>query len=747
MSSVPVPRVLDVAVARAGGALAGGTASVDCPACHATIIIETAMVVHDPDGQRFILVIPERLRHRELEERAELLLELAADKSAAPPPWVVDFEVVFGAEGLARALARPQQSLHAREAALAQLADELALREAALLGERQPRVAGRETPPLTEPRGGEPEAAERTHVTRVPGDDRLGQAESGRVLVEDGVVRWRARAGQATLTALAAGRPALTIQTFLELGHPLFVLSLSAGPLPAARPEEVLTACLDLGRADDAAVLAALSARAQVRMTLVDGHDQPMRMLEVDAPLEDNVQLGLRLAAERLAAGGTGSFEAAMIAYAAPGSDRLGKRAASLAADSFGQVQTPAEILLALEVVAHWSSPQEERYLLCERALPAQWWRTCRRHVLERAVVTGLALPQVLADIAVGEGLARNRRDLVGRLLRGFTASCEADIVLEAAGKTSNWRALAAEALAEGVTLGGRTAELAAAALGTSPRSAAARPSPAGPLAALAEDELLALLDDRAGRGEAAIALARRGGADTICPVFRAIRRMTRGDAVRVLPELTAYGAAAVPALIEALSSKKGFVRHGAGLALAVLAHPAGREPLCAQLVAEPTEMWRELARGVGALGPAVLASLAGRVREVALDRHERLAWAMAHVAAHDGHSQVEALARGRDRLVADVARTALELVAAARKSDAEVRGRAPAPETTVNRAFSRSFFDAIAVREGDGAPAATPRAPTLRLKRGSQSGAGARPQGEAADDEEILDEGDLLPG
>jgi hypothetical protein len=71
----------------------------------------------------------------------------------------------------------------------------------------------------------------------------------------------------------------------------------------------------------------------------------------------------------------------------------------------------------------------------------------------------------------------------------------------------------------------------------------------------------------------------------------------------------------------------------------------------------------------------------------------------MAHVAVRGGKAAVEALAGGAS-VVAPVAGTALELLASAANDEVRVRspagGTSPGREVTVNRAFSRRFFEAL---------------------------------------------------
>jgi hypothetical protein len=135
--------------------------------------------------------------------------------------------------------------------------------------------------------------------------------------------------------------------------------------------------------------------------------------------------------------------------------------------------------------------------------------------------------------------------------------------------------------------------------------------------------------------------------------------------------------------------------------------------------------------------------SLAARLRDAAPDRRERIAWALAHVVARGGRGPVETLASGRDTAAAGAAGRALELAEQARSNDAEVRGASPPRDQTVNRAFSRRFFEAMAQPGGpigggfDDVELSADDAVILEEGLDDAEGEG----------EELLDEEDLIPG
>src|SRR5215471_17144775 len=72
---------------------AGTLLTVECPHCGQSADVQVTVVYHDEEARRFALVLPAARRHRELEERAELLKLLAREGGAALPNYVVNFAV------------------------------------------------------------------------------------------------------------------------------------------------------------------------------------------------------------------------------------------------------------------------------------------------------------------------------------------------------------------------------------------------------------------------------------------------------------------------------------------------------------------------------------------------------------------------------------------------------------------------------------------------------------------------------
>jgi len=382
--------------------------------------------------------------------------------------------------------------------------------------------------------------------------------------------------------------------------------------------------------------------------------------------------------------------------------------------DKLAQLQTAQQLRRAIAMARRFARPSREDYLVCTRGFPLPRWRELRRHVLESAVAWGLWMGPELAQVAVSEGLARSRRDLIVRLDRGFeTLKAHAtafDIDEEAA--DDNQKALAEEARALGVdverrrpatpfkqvngkSVSSEEVSQVSGSIGGTPAHGVPGPKPT--------EELLPLLEDKHKRLATALELCDRAEAAAAAPVIEAATKMSRADAVRVLGMSVKFGAAAKTPLLAGLTSSKGYLRHGCALALAMLRSEDGTQAVIDLLMTEPTEIWREVARAIGQVGPAALLPLAstyGRLGENATPTlAERVAWAMAHVAVRGGKLAVETMAGGQS-IVAPVAKQALEFHASAANDQVRVRpganGSQVGRDVTVNRAFSRRFFEAL---------------------------------------------------
>lgn len=115
---------------------------LQCQACGARQSATMPFTYHDGGRQLFALVLPDPWRHRELLERSALLLVLA-EAPTSLPNYIVDFAVVYGAEGLREHLrkvdARSEDAAADRDRLreLEQRLDEAATRELKLKSRMQ----------------------------------------------------------------------------------------------------------------------------------------------------------------------------------------------------------------------------------------------------------------------------------------------------------------------------------------------------------------------------------------------------------------------------------------------------------------------------------------------------------------------------------------------------------------------------------------------------------------------------------
>jgi CpXC protein len=676
--------VLDSDEGAAFDKLCDGTLNrVRCPSCGLASDVQVPVVFHDLAKPRLTLVLPDALRHRELAERGALLTMLAAENEPAPL-YVLEPEVVFGAAGLRASLA-PQPSSGDFAAATAVTTPAVPL----------PSLSDTDQTPVSD-------VATRLRIT-VPDPrqtviDRWIASREGPAtfLVEDQVMAVAALSSEA-LEHFAAGPVELRVQLHRLPSYPIVTLTFVAGKSEVPVEDQVLSVPLDLARAAHRVVLEALGRKSRLTLELYDPDYLPVVQHKVTAPLEENVRriiVEAKDALERLAPA-TRSFERARATLVAPKYDRLGHTDVDLPRDA-DMLEMPSAVRRALQQVARWSEPSAEAYLLEIRSLPLGQWRALRARVIRRALDAGIAVAKPLVERSAKEHMAPlpSWPELLEIGVRRFAevASRQRPNDLSAVDEAENWELLLRECALAGVAVDDKVRELATAA------QRRVRATTSGvDLRSLGSDELVALLERKELRREAALILCERRDPALLPAVFSAIRRMARAEANVVLPAVTSFGAAAEKWFMEGLKSKKSFMRQGCALGLGALKTPHGVDALVHLLLDEPTEIWGEVARALGDAGPMAVMPLAARIREVDSDHRDRIVHALAQVAArpeNQARSPVEMLAEGRDALVAAAAQRALGLIADIQREDQNVRRGTT--DATVVRGFSRRFYDAI---------------------------------------------------
>jgi hypothetical protein len=525
--------------------------------------------------------------------------------------------------------------------------------------------------------------------------------------VEQGKARLALVAGEQIVRGLGAH---LDVRVLLHRAATYPVVTLVIGPPAAFRvpsPGQLAVLPLDIGVELDRQVLIALAKRFDLRIDVIL-RGQPIRSVRLVAPLAENVAYILRAADDHLRgieAEGTADFARAWDPVLGAGYDLLGGEHAEngeFRDDKLAQLKTAQQLRRAIAIARRFARPSREDYLVATRGFPLTRWRELRRHVVESAVAWGLWMGPELAQVAVSEGLARSRRDLIMKLEAGFETlrRNETAFDIDADAADDNAKAIAEEAKALGVELRRRGSNGAIKSEDVSTVSGSIERTPTGGVPrTTSTDELLAMLDDKKQRVTAAAELCDRGEARAAVPVIGSVKKMSRAEAVRILGKSVKFGAAAAAPLIEGLGSSKAFLRHGCALALALLRTEEGTGAVIELLLNEPTEIWREIARAVGQIGPAALMPLAAHVGRngngLPAPSIERVAWAMAHIGVRGGHAALEQMAAGQS-VVAPIAQQALVLHSTAARDEVRVRPGGEAKDVTVNRAFSRRFFEAL---------------------------------------------------
>lgn len=221
-------------------------------------------------------------------------------------------------------------------------------------------------------------------------------------------------------------------------------------------------------------------------------------------------------------------------------------------------------------------------------------------------------------------------------------------------------------------------------------------------------------LHDPSRRLKAATDLLQGRGAGGVEEVFAALDAFDVDELLAILPDLAELGARAVPNLLRKVSAPRREIRQAAVILLGICGDPDALEPLAQRLVLEPSSVWLDVARALGAFGPVVLRGLCqllaapGPQDETLLIT--RVARAFAEVALSDGnigsgdpcpgHDAVRALADAGDPRVSAAAQQALATLPEVRASGAIVRGELPVTQDTQVQAFARRAYEAIMVPE-----------------------------------------------
>lgn len=451
-------------------------------------------------------------------------------------------------------------------------------------------------------------------------------------------------------------------------------------------------AALDLRSSTDRAVLDELRRRfeASVRSFAHDGRE--LGEVRVAAPLEVNaarvLDRGSRLRSE------LPRDQLAQRALSRPRPDE----AHPFTAEPSGE-GSPAAVLAALEVLAAWLAPDRIDRALTVLAVSRDQIDLTVTRTLEAAIAHGLALPPSLAERALSGALVPDAAALVVRQIDAFRGTVLRPDRgrLDAEQIAANWERLVEAAAASEVPLDAETHDLAFRAIRAHRGEDAAGEDPVDPgrFDALDPPQLVLLLEHPRHRRAAAVALAARrdaGFADVLC---KAVRKMPRAEVVRVLPKLVGLGEEAGDALIDGLSARKTFVRQGFALVLGHLKLRRAVVPLLHRLLAEESDVGRELARILGGFGNAAFRPFVRQLADARVD-DARLVSTLAHLSLAGCDKQVAELTKDPDPRTRDLAARAVAALGEARAQEEIVRGLRPLESGDPVLAFSRRFEEEL---------------------------------------------------
>lgn len=677
-----------------------------CPSCGRAAIASGAWLELDALARLATLVIPDDRRGDVLEVLADHLAWLRAHVERAEP-WLLQPSL---------SLLPPGESSERREIiAESETTAHRARRRSQVVSERPAAAA-----PVAAPTGsGVPQAIANDGVAAAAPPRRDIGALVGALVIEDGVPTVRVELDDERLAKWRDAKLDVRPVLLRGRGYPLLGVRVVVAWMGQ---QGCVDAFVDVGRPDAIEVFRLLSQRFAVRVRAW----APGGELTRDAGalgLESNAALCLESARGLLAQGDhpPERFREACERVAAEGvEERLAQTKVTISPGAYQHIVGAQEATRALEHLDRVSRKETLARLLEVEGLPMTEYDAIRRRVLAGALEHGIVAPRRFWRRVVASGLADDLGDYIAKLARNreLREGEEGDLDGEAA--RAAWQAMLEvcerkdleppEALRRALDLPEWDAR---------PQSRAQAPT-AGVIDVVDGDaapNLQAQLSDVRTRLRAATELlqSNRATPQQLEHLFGALERFDNDELLAILPDLSDLGPRAVSGLVGKLRSDRRELRQAAAILLGMSLDPDALGPLSDALVAEPTNVWLDVARALGGFGPIALRRLCQLLRREAGSPREnlaieRVARALAEIALSDGpadrdgaqpgHDAVAALADAPDPRVSTAARRALATLRDVSESGAAFRGELPLSEVTEIRGFSRRAYEAIMVPE-----------------------------------------------
>jgi hypothetical protein len=545
-------------------------------------------------------------------------------------------------------------------------------------------------------------------------------AEIGELSIEAGVVRLRVGVAAERLATWRSAKLEARPIHVRGRGYPLLgvrVVAAYMGQLGC------IDGLVDVGLPIAIDVFRALAQRFAIEVHLAPPGVEPA-IRNVAAPgLEANAALCLESARGALAQGDhpPAQFLAARARLGQESvEERLSPTKVTIAPGAYLHIVGAREAMRALEHLDRVSRKETLARLLEVEGLPMSEYDAIRRRVLAGSLEHGIVAPRRFWRRVIASGLAEDLADYVGRLSRNRAVHEGEEGDLEGDQARGVWEAIHDVCLRKDLAAPPelrRALDLPE----TAPQPRSTAPAAAAGEITIDDDgahpSLQARLADQRTRLKAATELLQdsRVGPDQLGHLFDALETFDNDELLAILPDLSDLGPRAVSGLVEKLRSERRELRQAAAILLGLSLDPDALGPLSDLLVQEPTNVWLDVARALGAFGPIALRRLCQVLRrEASTGREhvaiERVGRAFAEIALSDGlgapvgarpgHDAVAALADAPDPRVSTAARRALATLRDVSESGAAIRGELPLAEVTEVRGFSRRAYEAIMVPE-----------------------------------------------
>ena len=345
-------------------------------------VVDVPFIYHDPDARRFVLVIPDGARRRELSERAKLLDSLMKEHEEDVPDYVRHFAIVYGRHGLA-SCADDSETM---EVDITELEP---VDRSSVVASYYPRLAG-----LLPPAG----FWDRASTDLAP-------------LIDDEELWIFVRVGEEEREAFAEASSDLLVQLKTVDQLPICILTLTD-----TRCRAVRRAYLNPVRSADGRILELLRRDFHATIVVYSDQRQLLRSFRIEAPRAANAKMIIgraELAPQPLPERWK---EVVDVCRLAPPPVEQGEHPFALEDDA----PTAAEALRRLQRLEAWSSPERIEEALMVVSVPRTVFELSRRRVVADALRFGLAMSNALVLQAVRFGLAADAQELVAMLTRQF---------------------------------------------------------------------------------------------------------------------------------------------------------------------------------------------------------------------------------------------------------------------------------------------------------------------------------------